>query len=385
MSNIDELQEKIRVLENKLKKFESEIPKCLICHDLVECPLTINGYTNTPSLSNKSNNKKNFFYKCKSSIHNPVCYRCFIVYIHKNGNLIYTKCLHNCCKVKKNDIFSYGEIGRSVDDLPENVMWKALDKNGVTTCRECNVECDTVYNLGKHIIHECEYRFKNCYACNKLFKKKELIEHNKECNIKCKYCNLILEPGNETTFKEHFCKKKPLFKCIECKLMITREDIESNSHVNCSVINNKDIINSNQINLGPIPIGELLSTRDFLGPVFSNSPTSLINRQFDLDRQLVTPLISRPITSRPIISRNSFFNRVIQRPNLHNNEINSPILDISESNNSNIDFSENNISNIDLSENNISSQDSEDELSSIPFEDDLSTIPLDDDLSDIPF
>lgn len=370
MNNINELQDKITFLENKLKNLESNIPKCLICHDLVQCPVTINGFKSV----NGSNKNKFSYYKCNSSVHNPVCYMCFIEYLQKSNNLTYIKCLHNCCKVKKNSIYSYGDIGRSETDLPENVMWRALDKNGITKCRYCNTECNTVINLGKHVIYECENRYENCYACSKLFKRNELIEHNKICNIKCRYCNIILEPDKKKQFKNHFCIKKPLFKCIECKQFITREDIDSNTHINCSNITNNERINSNQIHLNTIPINDFLSTNDLIGPIFTNSPTSLLNRQLELDRQLITPLITRPI-----ISRNSFFNRVIQRPiNSYPQTLVSPI-DLSGNNLSDFDMSDNELSNNDLSENNLSNNELSD---NIPVNE-LTDIPLDNELTNI--
>ena len=235
MDEIKELNEKIKMLESKINL---DIPKCLICHELVECPVTINGYFPTPVIGINSKN----FSKCKSTISNPLCYRCLKKYLSSSGNTIYTKCLHNCCRVNKNSLYSYGEIGRSFHDLPEPTMWKALGNKGVTKCKDCKLECFTVYDLGKHIINDCPNRLVKCYSCKKDINLLKLKEHNVNCNIKCRFCKEILEPDDNKRFKDHFCKQKPLFKCLICNQAISRENLNDNTHINCSKIKYIDII-----------------------------------------------------------------------------------------------------------------------------------------------
>lgn len=235
--NEDDLKKQIKFLEDKIKDLTVEIPKCLICHEPVECPVTINGYVSTPYVS--TNNKN--FKKCKHSINNHTCYKCIKKYLSSTGN-IYTKCLANCCKVYKDSKFSFGEIGRSIDDLPEPTLWKSLGKNGVTKCRDCKEEFNSVYDLGKHIINECTFRLVKCNSCDKDIKFNLMNEHNKICFLKCKYCNLKLtNEGND--FKPHYCLKKPMFKC-KCNQLLSLDEIKNNSHIQCTKINKYEGVTS---------------------------------------------------------------------------------------------------------------------------------------------
>ena len=284
--NEDELKNKIKFLEDKIKDLTIEIPKCLICHESVECPVTMNGYNNNSSLNATNKN----FKKCKHSISNNCCYKCIKKYLNSTGNVIYTKCLANCCKVHKDSYLSYGEIGRSYDDLPEPTLWKSLGKNGVTKCRDCKKEFDTVYDLGKHIINECDFRLVKCYACEKNIQSNLIEKHNEDCFLKCKYCQIKLIPDQGNKFKPHFCLQKPMFKC-KCNKLLSIYDINKNTHVECTKITNLDSILFDQDDV------ELNNTSQYLSanvsqpvPLSYHYSSSIFNR----------PVINRPVSNRPV-------------------------------------------------------------------------------------
>lgn len=277
--NEDDLKRQIKFLEDKIKDLTVEIPKCLICHEPVECPVTINSYVST---SYVSTNYKNFK-KCKHSINNHTCYKCIKKYLNSTTDSIFTKCLANCCKVHKDSLFSFGEIGRSLDDLPEPTLWKSLGKNGITKCRDCKMQFDTVYDLGKHIVKECNFRLVKCHSCHKDIQFNLMNSHNETCFLKCKFCDQKLTYDDTFKFKPHFCQKKPVLKC-KCNTLLSFDDIKNNKHINCTKINSYEGINMED--------NELTATSRLL--------TSNIYRPLPLS---YTSSIIRPINNNLISSR----------------------------------------------------------------------------------
>ncbi len=309
--NEDELKKQIKFLEDKIKDLTVEIPKCLICHESVECPVTINGYICSSYIS--TFNKKHI--KCKHSINNHTCYKCIKKYLNSTGNLIYTKCLANCCKVQKDSIFSFGEIGRSIDDLPEPTLWKSLGKNGITKCRDCKMQFDTVYDLGKHVVKECNFRLVKCHSCHKQIQFNLMENHNQTCFLKCKFCDCKLTYDSNCKFKPHFCQKKPILKC-KCNKLLSFDDIKNNKHVNCTKINTYEGINMEENELTttstlvnsnmnrPFPLSY---TNTLIRPFNTNLMSDRVTNRINL-----SPVNNNSNNIRPIIPQNSY----LPSPNL---------------------------------------------------------------------
>ena len=199
---IRELEELLRIEKEKNNQTISKrVPVCQICFEPVECPVTFN------------NNKNQ---KCKSSQCNPSCLLCVRKYIDnkiKNGETTFN-CLSRCCTLEVGNppCMVYGEIGRSLDDVPEPTLYRMMGGEGETQCRRCNTDCVTGYNLAKHIKNECSFRKVKCKCCKKIMLEKDLKKHEENCYFKCKWCDIrlpYLEKNQIHT--QHYCTKKPIF------------------------------------------------------------------------------------------------------------------------------------------------------------------------------
>ena len=166
---------------------------CNICHEIAQCPVTLNGFP-IDGVHDISRPKK-----CKFSQSNPLCLLCVRDYMSfqkkqkKNG----FKCFSNCCWITIRGWETYGEIGREPQDVAEPTLWRFMGKNGVTICRKCNVECNNVYDLGMHLKNKCIERNVNCPICFKSMSYKNLEEHLKNCKIYCVNCEEELEVIND--------------------------------------------------------------------------------------------------------------------------------------------------------------------------------------------
>jgi hypothetical protein len=239
---------------------------CSICHEIPQCPVTLNGH------SMPGNNDMNKPKKCKYSQSNPTCLLCirdYMTFQKKNKNTGF-KCFSNCCWITLRGWETYGEIGRDAADVAEPTLWRFMDSNGDVKCRKCKKECETVYDLGLHIKNECPERMIMCSICNNLVVFKNYQEHSNNCKIYCCECNeeLIITTDNNINklsldergfkwikihkhyvkindqfvvktqrkpfgVKEHYCKEKTIASCNNCNNIITINNI--NSHLNCSV------------------------------------------------------------------------------------------------------------------------------------------------------
>lgn len=189
-NRIRELEELLKIEKQKNNlTISNRVPICQICFEPVECPVTFN------------NNNDG---KCKSSQCNPSCLLCVRKYVDqkvKNGSTTFT-CLSRCCTLEFGNppCMVYGEIGRSLDDVPEPTMYRMIGSEGVTQCRRCNTDCVTVYNLAKHIRNECSFRKVKCKCCKKIMLDKSLKEHEKNCYFKCNLCGIRLPYLTKNSF-----------------------------------------------------------------------------------------------------------------------------------------------------------------------------------------
>ncbi len=239
---------------------------CSICHEIPQCPVTLNGY---PKEGTMDINKPK---KCKYSQSNPLCLLCvrdYMTFQKKNNNSGF-KCFSNCCWITLRGWETYGELGREPDDVAEPTLWRFMDSNGETICRKCKKECNTVYDLGLHIKNECPERMVMCNICNTLVIYKNYKEHYNTCKIYCSECNEELITGdskdinisnhNETGLKwiklhkhavkingnfivktqrkpfivkQHYCKERIIASCRGCNNFININNI--NDHLMCAI------------------------------------------------------------------------------------------------------------------------------------------------------
>jgi hypothetical protein len=222
-NSTDELEKqklKIEKLEQQLAELQTnkkhEIPNCIICKDTIELPVTLNVMKYGKHVS-----------KCPSSQGNQSCLmcvrQCMTVYSRQNKNWgkkqFKFPCPTGCCELEGNGWKTYGEIGRTADDVAEPTLWRNLGKNGETTCRRCGKEQDSVYELGKHVKLYCEKRKIWCHICKKVHQMEQDEEHKNECFSFCKWCgvNVKIETDNKlNVLTSHICANKPIARCLIC-------------------------------------------------------------------------------------------------------------------------------------------------------------------------
>ena len=189
-----ELQDEISDIHDKVKKLqiktEEIIPDCPICHDKVMLPVR---------LVNENNEY------CPFSEKNPTCLFCIKYWIKHCRNNIRAKCIAGCCHIIDMGQMTYGEIERSIPvdqikecDIPEKKLWEQLGSAGITKCRRCDVECDTIINLNYHIRRECIHRCILCKLCNQIIPYLDMDEHKKICYGTCIECGDKISADKET-------------------------------------------------------------------------------------------------------------------------------------------------------------------------------------------
>jgi len=243
-----ELEKHIRrvaELEKQLAKLQTEntleIPSCIICKDVVELPVTLNVMKHGIHIS-----------KCPSSQGNQSCLmcirQCMTVHSRQNGNWCKKQftfsCPTGCCRIEANGWKTYGEIGRIADDVAEPTLWRNLGKNGITTCRRCNKEQGSVYELGKHVKLHCEKRKVWCNICEKIHQMEDDEEHKKKCFAFCKWCGVeehIDTDRKRNVLTKHICSNKPIALCLFCNENYSQKTQHLHSKCSMKSIKNQDI------------------------------------------------------------------------------------------------------------------------------------------------
>ena len=223
----------------KIEK-RKNVRTCPICCQPPEVPVWWNGTRN------------GILEPCSASQANPGCLRCVRDYIQHavDNNQEHIKCFAGChyINIKRPKKWQlYGEMGRNANAHPCEALARALDDvgEGVTKCRKCGEECDSVWKLGMHIKGKCSHRLTTCDLCKKEMKIFELEEHRKTCYHVCNWCdeNDDVEAGPIELKKDgttdHYCPHKTLAKCRVCQKPITMNNIET--HKNCSLAKKGDV------------------------------------------------------------------------------------------------------------------------------------------------
>ena len=242
---------------------------CPLCHEIPQCPVTLNGFPNN------GNGCEGKMRKCTFSQSNPACLLCVrdYMYHHTEKKELWFACFSKCCYIHINGYQTYGDIGRSPEDVAEPTLWRWMDTEGVVECRRCEKNCNTVYELGIHIKNSCPCRKVMCEICNTLVDFKDFEEHKKQCSIFCVDCDqeLIAKtctilPLNDTRFNwikihdhkvlkdgkyvvltqknplivlEHLCINKPISMCTICSKEITMSNISLHEYCTKSVSDHK--------------------------------------------------------------------------------------------------------------------------------------------------
>ena len=230
LAEIERLRRRLAEVETPIEeKMEESGQLCMICHDTVELPSTINAKSGK---------------KCEASQNNPYCLFCIRQYMtdfkrrcgysERNYNRTSFKCPTRCCELDISwGCFLYGESGRKRSQVAEPSMWKQLGKNGVTKCRRCDEELPDVYSLGLHVKNECKKRKIWCFLCKKTIECEEMQNHRMKCYTFCRWCDEKVTVDKYKNFGEkHKCKKVTVGKCFVCKVEYNEQEREQ--HQNCS-------------------------------------------------------------------------------------------------------------------------------------------------------
>ena len=256
---IKKLKEQIQELENKNKDLECKLdenssnintktkttPKttCHICLTEPELPVWLNGY----------NIKNGKFETCSASQSSPSCLRCIRTEIDHviSSNKEKMKCWAGCHELRLNQPQKwryYGEIGRTPECVPCPGLYKMMDNNkiGNTICRLCKEDCESVFELAKHIKYTCSYLRIKCKKCNLLVRKCDLNDHNKNCFNICVLClrtekKVVKVNVNKNNTTDHYCPHLPLAKCRVCQQPITQYNMKH--HQKCQLLKKNNTIN----------------------------------------------------------------------------------------------------------------------------------------------
>ena len=255
-NNISEV-DIVNFLKEKKNNVKPEYNTCSICLEKAILPVQINGIPQDKNIEivGKRNNLC-FLRPCPNSKNNMVCLPCWRNYMKvksKNKDTNIT-CLTRCCSIQTKGCLSYGEIGRSVNDLAMPDLWKKMDKcldcgkdNNPLYFRSCPNNCgfvgENVLDLANHYRSKCENREITCILCSKKVLFKNLEKHKQEeCFLKCKSCNCNLKydieyKKNKPTIsvkEDHFCSEVKCFLCTVCNKNFSLSNISE--HINCSNI-----------------------------------------------------------------------------------------------------------------------------------------------------
>ena len=217
-----ELQAKMEALQTKRDKV---IPNCPVCQDKVMLPVRL--------VSNDGE-------YCPYSEKNPLCLLCTRTWMKHYGKGNIVDCMGRCCKVRINGYRTYGQIGRSSADIPEEEWWTKLGTVGVTKCRKCDIECNTILELHHHIRHKCIHRNIYCQLCKNTIPYLEMDRH--VCHGRCRRCGEEdIKVNKETGEIIHYCPNLIQVKCEFCN---ERLDIDKLSEHQCpgNLAHSDDII-----------------------------------------------------------------------------------------------------------------------------------------------